>query len=313
MATAKRKPKTPPKTATPKATKAAAPKATSTPAKPTSAREQKLKQAIWEKPDDLDQLRVWADHLCEEGDPRGEFLQLKLLDQPTEAQVAKAKALEEKRGGTLVGPARPHLNYWSFDERGLVHFVQCDGPKLVAGWEEIRWLNPRLTLDITTLRKQTMATIAELMKLPLAEIYLVRIESGLTDPALAALAPGLRGVRHLSLAYNEITPGGLTKVASHLESLEFLCVAPPVSHRDPDTACNEFAEAIAAAPELRGLKAVYFYRRGKPDAEHMELLRKLPNMKTVEADFMPPFAGDVERWKRGETAVTPERLGLDRL
>ena len=214
-------------------------------------------------------------------------------------RAEKATALEEKLGGQLVGPARPHLNYWSFGERGLVNYAACDGHKLVAGWKEIRRLNPRLTVDITTLRKQTMATIAELVKLPLAEIYLVRIESGLTDRALAALAPGLHGVKHLSLAYNEITPGGLAKVAPHLQSLEFLCVAPPVSDRNSDATCNALAEAIAAAPELRGLKAVYFFRQGKPDAKHIALLRKLPNMKSVEVGFMPPFAEDVDRWTRG--------------
>ncbi len=260
-----------------------------------------VRELLWQAPTDRDAMRVWADSLAQSGDPRGEFMQLRLLDDPTPAQSAKAAALEKKLGGKLVGPARPFLDYWSFDGNGMVDMVHCDGNKLVDGWDEIRWLNPRLTLCLTTLRKQTMATIAKISALPLAEIYFLRIESGLTDRALAALAPALGSVRNLSLACNEITAAGLLAAAPHLTSLEFLCVAPPVSERDMDGACNALAEAVAACPSLQGLRAIQFFRHGQPDAAHFALLEKMPHMKTALATFYPPYdANTIDAWKRGE-------------
>jgi len=297
-ATAAKKPAT--TAAGPPAPKTAA-KTAANPAPKSTAADLVLRETFWRSPSDRDALRVWADFLAESGDPRGEFMQLRMLENPTEAQVEKTNALEKKLGGKLVGPARPYVDYWSFDRNGMVNVVHCDGNKLVDGWEQIRWLNPRLTVCWTTLRTKTMATVAKVSALPLPEIYFLRIESGLTDRALAALAPALVGVKNLSLAYNELTPAGLAASAAHLASLEFLCVAPPISDRNPDAACNTFAEVIAASQPLHNLRAVQFYRHGKPDDAHVELLSKLPNMKRVVVAFYPPYDADsIDAWKRGE-------------
>lgn len=280
---------------------AAAPEQAKKAVQAPKGRGQGVRELLWQNPTDRDAMRVWADSLAEAGDPRGEFMQLKLLEAPTEAQSEKAAALEKKLGGKLVGPARPYTDYWSFDGNGMVNMIHCDGNKLVDGWEEIRWINPRLTLCLTTLRKQTMATIAKISALPLPEIYFLRIESGLTDRALAALAPALAGVRNLSLACNEITPAGLTAAAPHLESLEFLCLAPPVSERDMNAACNRLADAVAGCKPLQGLRAIHFFRHGEPDAAHLAMLRKMPNMKSALATFYPAYDADtIDAWKRGE-------------
>lgn len=291
------------KPAAKKDAKPAAAKKDAKPAKKPAApsKGQGVRELLWQNPTDRDAMRVWADSLAESGDPRGEFMQLRLLDEPTPAQAEKAAALEKKLGGKLVGPARPFVDYWSFDGNGMVNMVHCDGNKLVDGWDEIRWLNPRLTVCLTTLRKQTMATIAKISALPLAEIYFLRIESGLTDRALAALAPALASVRNLSLACNEITPAGLLAAAPHLTSLEFLCVAPPVSERDMNGACNALADAVAGCTSLRGLRAIHFFRHGKPDAAHLARLEKLPDMKAAVATPYPPYdANTIDAWKRGE-------------
>ena len=97
-----------------------------------------------------------------------------------------------------------------------------------------------------------------------------------------------------------MTPAGLAAIAPHLESLEFLCVSPYVADRDGNATCNAFAEVIANAPALRGLKTVYFYRHGQPDEKHVNMVRKLPNMKHVEVSDYPPYnAARIDALKAG--------------
>lgn len=259
------------------------------------------RQAVWRDPMDRDALRVWADELAAAGDPRGEFMQLHLLDDPTEEQETKRAALEKKLGGKLAGPARPFLDYWTFDRVGMVSMVHCDGHKLHAGWEEILALNPRLTVCWTTLRKQTMATAQKVAELPLSKLYFLRIESGLTDRALAALGPSLAGLRHFSIAGSEVTPAGLEAVAPHLSSLEFLCLAPPVSRLHDTGMCNEFVQVLTRNAAFLKLRAVHFFRHGFPDAEHRAMLERLPALTQVVDSFSPPIEADViEKWMRGE-------------
>lgn len=289
--TAKAKAKAPP----PKEPPPAASKAAAGP--PASA----ARQAVWRDPTDRDALRVWADELAAEGDPRGEFMQLHLLDNPTEEQETKRAALEKKLGGKLVGPARPFLGYWCFDRVGMVSMVHCDGDQLHDGWEQILALNPRLTVCWTTLRKKTMATAEKVAQLPLSKLYFLRIESGLTDRALATLAPSLAGIRHFSIAGSDVTPEGLEAVAPHLSSLEFLCLAPPVSFRGETNRLNEFVRVLTRNAAFHKLRAVHFFRCGMPDAEHLAMLKRLPALTQVLDSFSPPIEADViEPWMRGE-------------
>jgi uncharacterized protein (TIGR02996 family) len=257
----------------------------------------KLKEAFWKNPDDSDLLRVWADFLLEKGDPRGEYIQLELLEDPTDEQSDRARALFKKLGGKLVGPAREWLNGWSFDSHnGLVSTAGCEAQKLIDGWDEIVWLNPRLTLHVNFKTKMT-TTAAKLGELELSRFYYLRMESALTDSAIAAMAPGLRGVKNLSLAGTFLTPKGLIEIAPHLESLECLCIGPHVSDRTRTETCNAFAEAIAKTPVLRDLQVVYFFRNGKPDEKHVKLLETLPKMKKVVlSDYAPD---EIDRHKRG--------------
>src|SRR4051812_11988356 len=141
---------------------------------PTVKTDDRFRLAYWQNPDDLNALRVWADSLSEQGDPRGEFIQLSVLESPEAKQVARRVALKNKLGGKLVGPARPFLRTWQFGPEGLVTSVVTEAPKLIEGFEEIASLHPRLMASITAVR--TAATLAQLSKLALHRICFLLIE-----------------------------------------------------------------------------------------------------------------------------------------
>jgi len=90
----------------------------------------RLFEQHWQHPDDKAVLRVWADALAERGDPRGEFIQLCLIEHPTDAQREARVALQKKAGGKLVGPARELLREWRFGPDGLVEAVRAEADKV---------------------------------------------------------------------------------------------------------------------------------------------------------------------------------------
>src|SRR5262245_58323153 len=75
-----------------------------------------LEEALAENPDDLASHAAYADFLTEQGDPRGEFIQVQLAleDQTQPAKQRQAlqkreKALLEKHGRTWLGELAPYL------------------------------------------------------------------------------------------------------------------------------------------------------------------------------------------------------------
>ena len=279
-------------------------------AAPTSAavsdpRAAKLLEAFWRKPDDLTPLGVWADLLAEHGDVRAEFIQLNLLRAPTDAQIERRAYLEKKEAGRLVGPARPSLRQWRFGRAGLVETAWCEADKLLTGFEAIAALHPRLTLVVTSLRKKTMATIAELIKLPLSRVWYWRLEAnGLSDKAVIALAPGLRGVKHLSLDGNDVTGAGLSGMASHLADLEFLALGTSMAQRDerPEIVAG-WVDALTAKGSFPSLKALHFrggYSGVTLTADQRKRLEGKPGMKLVKSSDSPAHGESVETWKRGK-------------
>ncbi len=185
-----------------------------------------FRDAFWKNPDDLNPVKVWADTLVERGDVRGEFMQLCLLEHPTDEQDERRRLMRKKLGGQLVGPARPYVRTFDFDDHGLVNSVTAEAPRVVEGFDLIAALHPRLHLTVTSLRTKTMAVIAELVKHPLGQIHMLWLDAnGLSDNACAALAPGLDGLKRLSLFHNDVTQKGLEAMAPHLADLEALALS----------------------------------------------------------------------------------------
>jgi uncharacterized protein (TIGR02996 family) len=262
----------------------------------------KLLETFWKKPDDLQPLRVWADLLSEHGDVRAEFIQLSLLGKRTDAQYERRALLEKKEAGRLVGPARPFLRKWFFGATGLVARADCEADKLLAGFESIAALSPRLELVVTSLRKKTAVTISELVKLPLSRVWYWRLESNaLSDKSVIALAPGLEGVKHLSLQFNDVTGTGLTGMAPHLTELEFLALGPSIAQsQDRPALVAGWVDALTARGAFPNLRALYLGGGVTLEGGQRKRLEAKPGMKLVKLSEYPPNGKDIEAWKRGE-------------
>jgi hypothetical protein len=281
----------------------------------------------WQDPDDTALLRVWADSLLERGELRGEYIQLCSIENPSEQQRKRRATLETKSNGKLVGPARPFLREWSFGPNGLVDRARCEADKLAAGLDHIASLNPRLSLNVTSLRKPPIAALA---KLSLERIYHVSFAYGvigsqggsnIADPGLIALAPALRRVRHLSLkcagyADDCFTPEGLRHLGRTVEALEMLVIAYyRAGERPYENATrprlppiDDYARVIASEPGFRTLKAVFL--RGCTQRALLEALPDIARIETVDHDTpgawcgavaaypSPAFADEIEAVKR---------------
>lgn len=237
---------------------------------------------FWENPDDLDALRVWADALVEQGDVRGEFFQLATLEHPTEEQQAQKAALQKRLGGQLVGPARPFLRSWQFGALGLVQSIVTEAKLFVPAFELIAQLHPRLTASVTALRKKPL--VEQLAALPLKRIHYLLIEwTGLTDDTLRTIAPALEGVKNLSLAFNDLTRGGLDALAVHATSLESLALGTSLKQREHGATIGVgWVDSLTSNAGFSNLRSVTLYNyHSRPADEQLDRLRSMPKMKHV--------------------------------
>lgn len=249
-------------------TKKAAPAAQKVALDPADAA---FRKAFWANPDDLTALKVWADALIERGDERGEFIRLCMLEDPSEEQYERSRTMLKKLGGKLVGPARPFVRTFDFDQHGLVRSVTAEAPRVVEGFDLIAALHPRLRLSVTSLRTKTMAVIAELRKHPLGLIHTLDLSAnGLSDGACAALAPGLEGLKRLDLSHNDVTGQGLGAMAPHLKRLERLalnCSMAQLNAQQGASVLAGWVEALTSPgsfPSLQVLALPGGYRMPQP-------------------------------------------------
>lgn len=256
--------------------------------------------AFWANPDDVGALRVWADSLSEQGDPRGEFIQLSVLDGPSAAQQARHASLARSQKGKLVGPARPFLRTWSLGEQGLVTSVTCEASKFIEGFDEIVGLHPRLTAHVTAVRKED--TFARFARLELHRLAFVTLEwSALTDAGLIAIAPALKGLKNLSLAYNLVSGAGLRAIAPFVKELEYLALGTALKQRDDGAAIgNGWADALCDTGAYKNLRAVHMFNyTADPSPDRVTRLWSLPRMKSVTFGHGHYYLSEVEALKRG--------------
>jgi uncharacterized protein (TIGR02996 family) len=291
----------------------------------------------WQHPDE-NTLRVWADSLIERGDPRGEYVQMCLLEKPTDQQRAIREAFEKQHHTRLAGPVRPFLREFHLGSNGLVERARCEADLLVAGLPLIEQLNPQLALSVTSLD----AKRAGLAACSLERIYHVNFGwgvigsqsgSNMKDETLVEIAPALRRVRHLSLqctGYRDkcFTPAALRVLGETVECLEYLgftyfcttttwgsqpALAPLVrANRGALAPFAEYANVIATAPGFRTLKVVFM--RGLADPAILSTLPRLVHAETLAQDQpgawkntssyggnygVPGTADEIEPLKRG--------------
>src|SRR5450432_2087443 len=206
----------------------------------------------WREPDN-ELLRVYADALEQEGDPRGRFIQLSLADKRDEAGV-----WERKHGGNLVGAAKMFLRQWRFADNGTVESARTELPNLVNGLELINRVSPRLILELTSIRTLADArAFGKLSPSSLGKIYMLDFACAVTDSQLATMAPAFSELRHLSLTCRGkpktcFSPDGLRALGTRAPKLRFLWI----EHRQyGGRPVAEFAHAIAEAfPALDALE-----------------------------------------------------------
>ena len=215
-----------------------------------------LRAQLWQRPDDLELLRVYADWLVEHGDPaRGEFIQLSVLTGRSAAQEKRRAALLRKHGSAWVGPASPFVYSWRCTDEapGFVSEVKCSAMKLVAGFDAIRALGPRLTVTLAIVK--TRREVAALATLPLGALYgLALCETDadwVTDHLLSTLGPRLAGLRSLVLhaAERRASERGWAEVLPHLGSLERLDLTMGAN-------AEAWLELLLEAPAARSLRAL---------------------------------------------------------
>ena len=191
---------------------------------------------IWQAPEDVDRLSVYADWLLQHGDvTRGEYMQLALLPKATPAQQKRQETLRKKHRGAWLGAARPFVYTWeeSDDSPGFVSRVKVNLDKFAKGFAKVAALGPRLLVDINPVI--TAAGRKQLAKLPLGELYgLGLYETDLQwvdDRLLAAMLPKLEGLRKIELlvdteTFSIATWRSVLKLSSLFE-LSFHCMGSP--------------------------------------------------------------------------------------
>ncbi len=242
----------------------------------------------WQNPGDLNALRVLADAWVERSDPRGEFVQLSLLEQPTVDQTARRESLLKRLGGALVGPARPFLREWEFGPQGVVTRARCEAELLAQGAEYIGRLNPLLFLCVTSLKKKSVAEA--LSKVSLKRLHFVGFTmniigslggSNVSDPILRIVAPAFRGVKNLALqvrgqAKDCFGPDGLRELANHLEGVEYLHLDhSPYRVESPVPPVGAYEDVIMSHPAFESLRGVVV------EGGDAERLKTLPNVVSV--------------------------------
>lgn len=246
----------------------------------------KLREAIWQNPTDRDALRVYADWLIEQGGAtQGEYMQLRLLEAPTEEQQAKARKLRDKHRGAWLGAARPFVRSWSDSDEvpGFVDRVWCEAPKLVEGFEQVLTLGPRMTITVTSMRTNRRDTEKRLAALPLGRAHELDLSANdLGDAALGTLAPAMKGLTRLRLHQNVFTAKGLETLGTHIDTLKFLSLQPKVGSRE---VADSFVRAVLSTPGFRSLEVLELprlYSDPGPSAALLEELKaKLPKLKAL--------------------------------
>lgn len=154
---------------------------------------------LWEAPTDMAALAVCGDWFLERNaNARGEYIQLALTKKRTAAQEARRKKLGAGASDWL-GDARPFVGKWRPSEEtpGFFDWVKCTPTQLLEGGQHFRWLGPRLTVELSRVKK--LAEAKSLATLDLPWLHGLVLDSGdtdwLTESVLAAIAPLARSAR----------------------------------------------------------------------------------------------------------------------
>ena len=188
-----------------------------------TAEERALVEEIWAAPEAREPRIVYADFLQQRGDPRGEYMALRLhWSELDDKARSRAFAIENKHAGAWLGAARPFIRTKQFDFGGMLCGVRCEADKLIAGFDAIVALGPRIAIEVTSIRVARRGTVKRIAELDLSRVYELRIvTSQLDDAALVVLAPALGKCKRLVISgsYGAL---GLDALEPHVATVEHI-------------------------------------------------------------------------------------------
>lgn len=249
-------------------------------------------QAIVASPDDDDLRRVYADALVEQGDPLGEFIHVQLERAELDEDDANQGRLRHREGRLR----KPHQEAWT---RGIPKGVMCTFRRgFLDGIETSVW--------VFLEHLDTITKAAPLLRE-------VKLEAYHSVPKLLAktLPPSVRSLSvrgRLESDYENLLR------STWLGQLEELCLWF-------SEVGDEGAQAFAATPELKNLKALHLCEAGITEvgaralaaSEHLRLNRfvawRNPIGPTGAASlFESPVLAAATRLEVGEWGLMPEGL-----
>lgn len=220
-----------------------------------------LRAKIWKSPEDREALSVYADWLLQHGDAtRGEYMQLSLLKKRTPAQTKRRDALLKKHRGSWLGEARAFVYTWEESETspGFVAKVKCGTKKLVAGFEKIRALGPRLVVEVNP--AISTSDRAALAKLPLGTLYGLTLMDAdafwLKDRTVRQLLPALKGLTALELAVWDEDQRGSFSIDTWRAVLDAVPTLEEIDFTAESSMSDSYIETLLAHPTAPRLRAL---------------------------------------------------------
>jgi uncharacterized protein (TIGR02996 family) len=316
-----------------------------TPTAPVTASSSSLLAAILASPDDDGPRRIYADHLAEQGDPRGELIALQLSsaivpdDDPRRAEVAAREAeliKQHKKAWTAFGDA-PGAR-WEY-RRGFIAKASLDAAALAKIGKALLAAEPVEELAVWKIDEHR-GGLASVLRLPLGRVKrlaVARSRLKLADWKALAGADTLGSVEVLdatATAIGEVKGAAAVLAAArslpklrelrlssaYVDDTELVAIARSVSLPIERLIATNNAigprglAALVAAPWARRLVELDLSSNETIGAEGLAVLAEattLPALKTLRLDY----AGI---WSDAEAAVaavlgSPVFARLDRL
>jgi len=173
-----------------------------------------LEAALVEDPDDLATHRAYADYLQEQGDPRGEFIQVQLALEDPERTPEERQELERRERELLTKHQREWLGILA-DE--LLGPIKEPWESLDVRWYQIHFVRGWLNRIVRFLHHKRPSNLGGLLfKAPecrlLRELVLHFID--LADVRAVVQSPHLQSLTHLQLHWSDLGDVGCTEIVT---------------------------------------------------------------------------------------------------
>ena len=222
---------------------------------------QQLEDALAANPDDLGAHMAYADLLAEQGDPRGEFIQVQIALEDPDRPAAERKRLQQREQELLAAHQREWLGdlaRYVLDDQGVFHWMidQSGGPgaRFARGWVD------RLQIpDLST---------------PVARAF--------------RSVPCLRLLRQLAIAYQDHDDPGFNELlrSPHLRHLRLFQLG-----FESGSCHTDGRAAVALVRQMPRLEELYLFAHGV-DTQALFAL-PLPHLRALTVNHLTEYPLEV--------------------